>query len=139
MKSKLIKILSLCMVFALALSFAACSDKEEPKKDSATVSSSEPTKVQKSAPAKTEEKADPSVEATASPEDAKPKYADVEIYEKEGVKYAKTEDGTEVEMTGENLQDMMQEYVKVQGSGTDEEKEILDRIQVILDNADRLQ
>lgn len=66
------------------------------------------------------------------------KYADAEIYEKDGSKYAKTEDGTEVEMSGENLQKMMEEYTKVQGSGSAKEKEILDKMQVILDNADKL-
>ena len=71
-------------------------------------------------------------------QDTPGKYADAEIYEKEGKKYAKTEDGTEVEMSGDNLQKMMKDYSKVQGSGSAEEKEILDKMQVILDNADKL-
>jgi len=67
-----------------------------------------------------------------------PKYEGVEIYEKNGKKYAKTEDGTEVELSGENLQYLMGEYAKVQGTGSQREKELLDQMQIILDNADKL-
>ena len=136
MKNKLLKILSLCMMLTLVLSFAACSDKEEVKKESEAVSTAEKDVAPQEKPAEPEVKQE--AEAPKSTEEVKPKYADAEIYEKDGVKYARTEDGTEVEMTGENLQAMMQEYVKVQGTGSDKEKEILDRMQVILDNADRL-
>lgn len=66
----------------------------------------------------------------------KMKYEDADIYEKEGKKYAKTEDGTEVEFSGENMQALMEEYMQVQGTGSEKEKELLDQMQVILDNAD---
>lgn len=194
MKSKLIKILSLCVVVALVFSFAACSGSGKSKKDdskskepqiksdaadsaastvvtsdaaidsaalsdaTATKSSKEPvpaeevtqapeTDAPKAEEPKTEEaKTEPQDQApkaeTENPqpsEEVKPKYSDAEIYEKNGKKYAKTEDGDEVEISGDNVQKLMEDYQKVQGTGSAEEKEILDRIQVILDNADKIQ
>ena len=68
--------------------------------------------------------------------ETKAKYEDVAIYERDGKKYAKTESGTEVELSGENLQRLMTEYVLVQGTGSEKEKELLDQMQVILDNTD---
>ncbi|MDY3304734.1 MAG: hypothetical protein SOW78_10785 [Clostridia bacterium] len=62
------------------------------------------------------------------------KYGNAEVYtDSKGNKAAKTEDGTEVELTSENLQNLMTEYAKVKGSGSEEEKKILDQIQVILE------
>lgn len=62
------------------------------------------------------------------------KYGNAEVYtDSKGNKAAKTEDGTEVELTSENLQNLMTEYTKVKGSGSEEEKKILDQIQVILE------
>ena len=136
MKTKLIKILSLCVVFALVVSFAACKDKPQPISEGA--SSSEPAQKAVGADDKETEKTNNQTQNQSSADNVKPKYADAEIYEKDGVKYAKTEDGTEVEMTGDNLRSMMEDYSKVQGSDSEEEREILDRIQVILDNAERI-
>lgn len=62
------------------------------------------------------------------------KYGNAEVYtDSKGNKAAKTEDGTEVELTSENLQNLMTEYAKVKGRGSEEEKKILDQIQVILE------
>ena len=77
-------------------------------------------------------------DADSQNQQVKPKYEDAELYEKDGKKYAKTEDGTEVEFSGENMQTLMEEYMQVQGTGSEREKELLDQMQVILDNADKL-
>ena len=62
------------------------------------------------------------------------KYGEDDVYTKaNGVPAAKTESGTDVELTGETLQELMNEYGKVTGTGTPEEKELLEKIQVLLE------
>ncbi len=61
------------------------------------------------------------------------KYANAEVYEKKGTPHAKTDDGQEVELTGENLQKLVEDYQKVQGTGSKEEKDLLNKIQLILE------
>ena len=62
------------------------------------------------------------------------KYGEDDVYTNaSGVPAAKTESGTEVELTGETLQELMDEYGKVTGTGTPEEKELLEKIQVLLE------
>lgn len=75
---------------------------------------------------------DASVSGAPSKEETK--YGNAEIYNNEsGKPAAKTENGTEVELTNENMNKLFEEYQKVQGSGSDEEKELLDQIQLILE------
>ena len=61
------------------------------------------------------------------------KYGNAEVYEKKGTPHAKTDDGQEVELTGENLQKLVEDYQKVQGTGSKEEKDLLNKIQLILE------
>lgn len=62
------------------------------------------------------------------------KYGNAPTYQTEdGKTAAKTESGTEVELTGENLAKIYAEYEKVKGSGSDREKELLDQLQLILE------
>ena len=71
---------------------------------------------------------------SGAPSKEETKYGNAEIYNNEsGNPAAKTENGTEVELTNENMNKLFEEYQKVQGSGSDEEKELLDQIQLILE------
>lgn len=111
MKNKLIKLLFLLtLVFVI---FAGCANEKAaaPKNDNSATEEN----VQKE-----------------TPSDGA-KYADVEVYEKKGVPHAKTDDGQEVEISGENLQALIEEYQKVQGTGSREEKNLLNKIQLILE------
>ena len=115
------KILSLCLVILIVASFAACSKSDEKPSDTPP---SDPT-VSDSATSDT---------ASQSSAETKGKYEDAEVYEnKDGNPAAKTEDGTEVELTGENMQSLFAEYEKVRGTGSEKEKELLDKMQVILE------
>lgn len=59
---------------------------------------------------------------------------EVEVITKEdGTKVAKSQTGLEVECTNENLMKLYEEYEKVSGSGSDEEKELLAKIQMIIE------
>lgn len=137
------------MVVASGFAFSACSKNKDAKKDSAepAVSSSadeikETPKEEAPADKAVEEKsveeksADaPKVEtapAQTAPEETK--YGDAEVYTNDnGKPAAKTESGVEVELTGENMGKLLEDYQKVQGSGSEEEKALLDQIQVILE------
>ena len=115
------KLLSLCLVILIVASFAACSKSDEKPSDTPP---SDPT-VSDSATSDT---------ASQSSAETKGKYEDAEVYEnKDGKPAAKTEDGTEVELTGENMQSLFAEYEKVRGTGSEKEKELLDKMQVILE------
>lgn len=62
------------------------------------------------------------------------KYENAEVYENaNGNKAAKTESGEEVELTGESLSELYAQYEKVRGTGNHEEKELLDKLQLILE------
>lgn len=109
------------------------SDKAETKPDDEKSEKKQPG--EKKADASKEENKS---ETTTPPEDTK--YGDAEIYEtKEGVPAAKTESGTEVELTGENLQNLFAEYEKEKGSGSEREKELLDQLQLILETQGAVQ
>ena len=72
-------------------------------------------------------------------EEVKGKYADT-AYEKDGSTYGKTDSGKEVEISGENMQKLLEQYQKAQeGNDSKTEQELLDQLQVILDNAETLQ
>lgn len=77
-------------------------------------------------------------EEASAPQDTK--YTEEDVYEKEdGVLAAKTESGTEVELTGESLQKIFAEYEEVKGSGSEREKELLDQLQLIFDTQGAVQ
>lgn len=114
------KLLALLSVVALSLlAFSSCSGKDEAK----------------DVPSEVQENTDQSKNAeTESKEEVKGKYSDNEVYKgDDGKEYSKTEDGTEVEITGDNFQALLEEYEKVKGTGSEREKELLDQIQVIMD------
>ena len=92
------KILSLCLVILIVASFTACSKSDEKPANSAASDST----VSKSAASDT---------ASQSSAETKGKYENAQVYEnKDGNPAAKTEDGTEVELTGENMQSLYAEY-----------------------------
>jgi len=71
-------------------------------------------------------------QSTTAPEETK--YGDAEVYQNEnGNPAAKTESGVEVELTQENMEKLFNEYQAVQGSNSDEERALLDQIQVLLE------
>lgn len=73
-------------------------------------------------------------ENQANGQDVNGKYFDNEVYTgDDGKEYSKTEEGTEVEITGDNLKTLMEEYEKVKGTGSEREKELLEQLQVIID------
>ena len=114
------KLFALVSVIALSLfAFSSCSGKDEAK----------------DVPSEVQENTDQSKNAeTESKEEVKGKYSDNEVYKgDDGKEYSKTEDGTEVEITGDNFQALLEEYEKVKGTGSEREKELLDQIQVIMD------
>ncbi|MBR2404311.1 MAG: hypothetical protein IKA95_01480 [Clostridia bacterium] len=51
----------------------------------------------------------------------------------DGKDIVKTESGAEVEVSGENFARLYREYKKVSGTGSDEEKELLEQLQLILE------
>lgn len=72
--------------------------------------------------------------SNTSTQNEQTKYGNAEVYiDANGNKAAKTEDGTEVELTSDNMQKLMNEYAKVKGSGSDEEKKLLAQLQVIIE------
>ncbi len=122
MKSYITKILSLFTALCLILAFfAGCKDSDTKEKlpSSAAESTTEPSTLDKGA--------DSSAAAPA-------KYENVDVYENaDGNKAAKTESGEEVELTGESMQEIYAQYEKVRGTGSQEEKELLDKLQLILE------
>ena len=114
MKSIFLKLfLCLTLVF-FVFSFAACSNNEEKTKEPKESSSQS------------------SAENKNTAEDDT-KYGDANVYEKDGVPHAKTQSGQEVEISGDNFAELIEEYEKVKGSGSAKEKELLDKIQLILE------
>ncbi len=110
-------IIALVSIGVIIASVASCSNNT--KKDEEIPSSSQTeTKDAKS----------------SQEEEVKGKYSDNEVYKSDdGTEYSKTEDGAEVELSGDNFQNLMEEYEKVKGTGSEREKELLDQIQVIMD------
>ena len=144
-KNKLLKtaVAALAAV-SLVCAFGGCSsDKNSKKIDPFSDTQKSETKENKDASIDTNSAASVSESGAAESKDApvsgapskeETKYGNAEIYNNEsGNPAAKTENGTEVELTNENMNKLFEEYQKVQGSGSDEEKELLDQIQLILE------
>lgn len=124
MKSLILKLISIMVLTLFILSFAACSsDKTNEEREIPSSSQEE---------IKTDKKEEPSSQNTSAPEDGT-KYSEAKVYEKGGVPHAKTESGQEVELSGESLNNLIAEYEKVKGTGSEKEKELLDKIQLILE------
>ena len=154
--NKFKKIVCLLTALVFAISFAACSKNE--KSDDAAARTKSGKSKNSASDTQKENTSDasqnsassapipsvPTPSAPASPDSpaAVPgdsetggKYSDVEIYEgAEGNKYAKTESGVEVELTPENFETLMNEYMTVQGTGSEREKELLDQLQIFFYN-----
>lgn len=122
MKLNITKLLSLLIVLCLSLAFfAGCkgTDSKEIPASSAGESSAASQTTDKS---------------TDSSAGAPAKYENADVYENaNGNKAAKTESGEEVELTGESMQEIYAEYEKVRGTGSAKEKELLDKLQLILE------
>ena len=125
MKSLILKLISVAALTLFILSFAACSS-DKAKEDNNIPPSNSQEEV------KTEKKEESTQQNTSAPEDGA-KYSEAKVYEKGGVPHAKTESGQEVELSGESLNRLIAEYEKVKGTGSEKEKELLDKIQLILE------
>ena len=116
---KSIKLIALLSLILFVFSFAACSNDNKAKTPEAPSSSQENIESKEA--------------SSASSPNENTKYGDAKVYEKDGVPHAKTQKGEEVELSGESLMELMAEYEKVKGSGSEKEKELLDKIQLILE------
>ncbi len=140
MKIKLFKVCALFAALCIVLaSFAACSQKTaDPKEDDIKIeeqksdgtSSADNNEAKEDAAVTENNQADNNAPAQ---DNTPKKYGDAEVYQKDDKPYAKTDDGKEVELTDDNLQKLLEAYAKVQGSGSQEEKDILNQIQVFLE------
>lgn len=115
-KIKLIAVLTLVLYI---FSFAACSNDDKTHTPQAP-SSSQSDVGNKSV-------------SSDSSKDENTKYENVKVYKKGSVPYAKTEDGIEVELSADSFMELMAEYKKVKGSGSEKERELLDKIQLIIE------
>ena len=138
------KIIALIAAVCVVFSFAGCSsDKKADKNEKTSNSASQSTenKTNKpsdvaipSAPAASDGNVTAPAEAPSAPAKEDTLYGDAEIYTNEnGKPAAKTNDGTEVEFTTENMQKLFAEYEKESGTGSEREKELLDQIQLFLE------
>lgn len=138
------KIIALIAAVCVVFSFAGCSsDKKADKKEKTSNSASQSTETKTTEPANTEVPAAPQTsdgnvtapsEAPSAPAKEDTLYGNAEIYTNEnGKPAAKTNDGTEVEFTTENMQKLFAEYEKESGTGSEREKELLDQIQLFLE------
>ena len=122
MKLNITRVLSLFTVLCLTLAvFAGCkgTDKKEVPSTSAGESADAPQSADK---------------GTDSSAGAPAKYENAQVYENaDGNKAAKTKSGEEVELTGESMAELYAQYEKVRGTGSQEEKELLDKLQLILE------
>ena len=125
MKSLILKLISIMVLALFILSFAACSS-DKTNEETEIPSSASQEEI------KTDKKEEPKSHNTSAPEDGG-KYSEAKVYEKGGVPHAKTESGQEVELSGESLNNLLAEYEKVKGTGSEKEKELLDKIQLILE------
>ena len=137
------------MAITSCFAFSACSGNKAEKTDSKKVASDSKAVENKTEDAKTEEvkpegnaetapKADGNADVqqsqTAASANEETKYGNAEVYTNDnGKPAAKTESGVEVELSGENMNKLLEDYQKVQGSGSEEERAVLDQIQVILE------
>lgn len=113
------------------------SDKESSKKGELKEEVKEEAKEGVKEETKEDTKEDAKQESASAGENSQgkisDKYGNAEVYEKDGKPYAKTDDGKEVELTDENMGRLLEKYAKVQGSGSEEEKDLLNQIQVFLE------
>ena len=116
---KSLKLIAALTLILCVFSFAACSNDDKTQSPQAPSSSQNNMEIEEN--------------SSASSENENTKYGDAKVYEKDGVPHAKTEEGEEVELSGESLMELMAEYEKVKGSGSEKEKELLDKIQLILE------
>lgn len=123
MKTYITKILSLFTALCLTLAFfSGCkyTDNKVIPASNAGESAAEP------------QSADTGADSSAS---APAKYESVDVYQNaDGNKAAKTESGEEVELTGQSMAELYAQYEKVRGTGSKEEKELLDKLQLILES-----
>lgn len=112
---------------------ATSLDKEFSEKEELKEEPKEEVKEETKEEAKEEPKEETSSPSEKSNEKIPDKYGDAEVYEKDGKPYAKTDDGKEVELTDENMGKLLEKYAKVQGSGSEEERDLLNQIQVFLE------
>lgn len=108
-------------------------DKESPKKEEPKEELSEEPKEDTNEDVKENAKEESASPSKKSEEKIPDKYGNAEVYEKDGKPYAKTDDGKEVELTDENMGRLLEKYAKVQGSGSEEERDLLNQIQVFLE------
>ncbi len=117
------------MAITSCFAFSACSGDKAKKTDSKKVSSDSLEVENKAEDAKTEE-----VKPEENAQTAPATEGNAEVYTNDnGKPAAKTESGVEVELSGENMNKLLEDYQKVQGSGSEEERAVLDQIQVILE------
>lgn len=121
------KIITLITALALVGSvFTGCSSKESSKNN-------DEKKTAETTSAATVESVASDAGKSAE-ENQNTKYGNAEVYTNdEGKKAAKTESGVEIELSTDKLAELYGEYQKVQGSGSDAERELLDQIQLILE------
>lgn len=118
MKNRLKNLICLIMTMFVLISFIACSSQDKIGSETSKAAS------------------DGDTDAKNSDQTVNTKYGEAEVYQNDkGMPSAKTESGEEVELTTPSLEDLMGQYDKVKGSGSEDEKELLDKIQLILDVA----
>lgn len=131
----IIVVIALAIGTVLFFMISGTDSNNEEKTNTKGVTSEAEKEAPSSKEASEEQKADDgNADQQEEKEEVKGKYSDNEVYKDEaGTEYSKTESGTEVELSGENFQALMEEYEKVKGTGSEREKELLDQIQVIMD------
>ena len=116
---KSIKLIVALTLILFVFSFAACSNDNKAPSPKQPSSSQNNTEIKEA--------------SSSASENENTKYGDAKVYEKNGVPHAKTQKGEEVELSSESFMELMAEYEKVKGSGSEKEKELLDKIQLILE------
>lgn len=116
---KSIRLIAALTLILFIFSFSACSNDDKTQTPQA--------------PSSSQSNAENKAVSSDSSKEENTKYGDAKVYEKDGVPHAKTQKGVEVELSGESLMELMAEYEKVKGSGSQKEKELLDKIQLILE------
>ncbi|MBQ4526834.1 MAG: hypothetical protein II998_02050 [Clostridia bacterium] len=139
------RIISILAAISIVVTFVACSKDSAEKKAKSDSSSSSDKPAKENTSGKTNNPgsaipvapgANPSQDGSADAGTSTGgKYSGVETYINDnGNTAAKTEAGVEVELTTENFNALMNEYMTIQGSGSEREKELLDQLQIFFDN-----
>jgi len=145
-ENKFLKTLTAALAaISIVCAFAGCSSDEKadsPKKADSSASSEksadskEDTSSNNPSDAVAASSAQPADGAVlnAAPASEDTKYGDAEIYTNDnGNPAAKTEDGTEVELTTESINELFKEYEKVKDTDSEEEAAILEQLQLFLE------